>query len=79
MQCSLRVGAWLESGPPALAGISQMARQAHYDWVQYAFGPSARAGAQRVSRACRAAGGAPAAADALEALRRSATSLAGIC
>jgi AcrR family transcriptional regulator len=36
---SLRVGAWLESGPPPLAGVSQMARQVHYNWVEYAFGP----------------------------------------
>ncbi len=36
---SLRVGAWLDSGPPALAGISQMARKLHYDWIEYAFGP----------------------------------------
>jgi AcrR family transcriptional regulator len=36
---SLRIGAWLESGPPALAAISQMARQLHYDWIEYAFGP----------------------------------------
>ncbi len=36
---SLRVGAWLESGPPELARLSQMARQMHYSWVEYAFGP----------------------------------------
>ncbi len=36
---SLRVGAWLESGPAVLANISRMARQMHYDWVEYAFSP----------------------------------------
>jgi AcrR family transcriptional regulator len=36
---SLRIGAWLESGPPELARLSRMARQLHYDWVEYAFGP----------------------------------------
>jgi AcrR family transcriptional regulator len=52
---SLRVGAWLESGPPVLANISQLARQMHYDWVEYAFGPQLerRHGEQRVR--CRAA------------------------
>jgi AcrR family transcriptional regulator len=35
---SLRIGAWL-SGPPILAKLSQAARQLHYDWVEYAFGP----------------------------------------
>jgi AcrR family transcriptional regulator len=52
---SLRVGAWLTSGPPTLAGISQMARKVHYDWVDYAFGPQLerRRGEDRVR--CRAA------------------------
>lgn len=36
---SLRVGAWLDGGSPALAKLSQMARQVHYDWVAYVFGP----------------------------------------
>lgn len=36
---SLRIGAWLESGPPELARLSQMARQLHYNWVEYAFAP----------------------------------------
>lgn len=36
---SLRVGAWLDNGNPALAGISRMARKLHYDWVDFAFGP----------------------------------------
>jgi AcrR family transcriptional regulator len=36
---SLRIGAWLEGGNPALAGISRMARKVHYDWVGYAFAP----------------------------------------
>lgn len=35
---SLRVGAWLQSGPPMLAGLSQAARQFHYEWVEHAFG-----------------------------------------
>jgi AcrR family transcriptional regulator len=35
---SLRIGAW-QSGPAVLAKLSQMARQIHYDWVEYAFGP----------------------------------------
>ncbi len=52
---SLRVGAWLDSGPPTLAGISQMARKLHYDWIEYAFGPQLerRDGDERVR--CRAA------------------------
>jgi AcrR family transcriptional regulator len=36
---SLRIGAWLESGPPTLANFSRLARKVHYDWVEYAFGP----------------------------------------
>ncbi len=35
---ALRIGAWLE-GPVLLAKLSQMARQVHYDWVGYVFGP----------------------------------------
>jgi AcrR family transcriptional regulator len=35
---SLRVGAW-QSGPAALAKLSQGARQVHYEWVDFAFGP----------------------------------------
>jgi len=35
---ALRIGAWLE-GPILLAKFSQMARQVHYDWVGYVFGP----------------------------------------
>ncbi len=35
---SLRIGAWL-NGSPTLAKLSQGARQLHYDWVEYAFGP----------------------------------------
>lgn len=35
---SLRIGAW-QSGPAMLARLSQMARQIHYDWVEYVFGP----------------------------------------
>ncbi len=52
---SLRVGAWLQSGPPVLANISRMARQMHYDWVEYAFGPQLqrRHGDERMR--CRAA------------------------
>jgi AcrR family transcriptional regulator len=36
---SLRVGAWLQSGPPLLAGLSQAAREFHYGWIEYAFAP----------------------------------------
>lgn len=36
---SLRIGAWLDHGNPALAGLSRMARQVHYDWVDHAFAP----------------------------------------
>ncbi len=36
---SLRIGAWLHSGPPLLAGLSQAARQFHYSWIEYAFAP----------------------------------------
>ncbi len=35
---ALRIGAW-QSGPAALAKLSQMARQIHYDWVEYVFAP----------------------------------------
>lgn len=35
---SLRIGAW-QSGSGALARLSQAARQVHYEWVDYAFGP----------------------------------------
>jgi AcrR family transcriptional regulator len=35
---SLRIGAW-QSGPPALAKLSQIARQVHYDWVEHVFEP----------------------------------------
>lgn len=36
---SLRIGAWIDSGNPAPAGISRMARKVHHDWVDYAFAP----------------------------------------
>jgi AcrR family transcriptional regulator len=36
---SLRIGAWRNGGAPALAKLSQMARELHYDWVGYVFGP----------------------------------------
>jgi AcrR family transcriptional regulator len=35
---SMRIGAW-QRGPAMLALISRAARQFHYDWVEYAFGP----------------------------------------
>jgi len=35
---SLRIGAW-QRGPAVLAKLSQAARQVHYKWVEYAFGP----------------------------------------
>jgi AcrR family transcriptional regulator len=35
---SLRIGAW-QSGPAALAKLSMAARQVHYEWVDFAFGP----------------------------------------
>jgi len=52
---SLRIGAWLQSGPPALAQLSLAARQLHYNWVDYAFGPQLEhlEGQERVR--CRAA------------------------
>ncbi len=52
---SLRVGAWLEGGNPELVRLSQMARQMHYNWIEYAFGPQLepRRGDERVR--CRAA------------------------
>jgi AcrR family transcriptional regulator len=34
---SLRIGAW-QRGPTTLAKLSQLARQAHYNWVEHAFG-----------------------------------------
>jgi AcrR family transcriptional regulator len=52
---SLRVGAWLQSGPPALASLSQMARQVHYNWVEYAFGPQLERLEGRDRVRCRAA------------------------
>jgi AcrR family transcriptional regulator len=52
---SLRVGAWLEGGNPELVRLSQMARQMHYNWIEYAFGPQLqrRHGGER--ERCRAA------------------------
>jgi AcrR family transcriptional regulator len=38
-QRSLRIGAWQQQGPALLAKLSQAARQVHYDWIEYAFGP----------------------------------------
>jgi AcrR family transcriptional regulator len=35
---ALRIGAW-QDGPAVLAKLSRMAREVHYDWVDYAFGP----------------------------------------
>jgi AcrR family transcriptional regulator len=52
---SLRVGAWLESGPPELARLSQMARQLHYNWVEYAFGPQLERLHEQDRVRCRAA------------------------
>ncbi|HEY7933685.1 MAG TPA: TetR/AcrR family transcriptional regulator [Solirubrobacteraceae bacterium] len=34
----LRIGTW-QDGPALLAKLEQVARQVHYDWVQYAFSP----------------------------------------
>jgi AcrR family transcriptional regulator len=51
---SLRIGAWLDGGTPALAKLSQMARQLHYDWVGYVFGPFLE-GLQEPARARRRA------------------------
>ncbi len=36
---SLRIGAWLDGGASPLAKLSRMAREVHYDWVGYVFGP----------------------------------------
>jgi AcrR family transcriptional regulator len=48
---SLRIAAWLEEGPPLLAKLSKMARQVHYDWVEYVFGSRlARLDAQILER-----------------------------
>jgi AcrR family transcriptional regulator len=52
---SLRVGAWLESGPPTLASLSQMARQVHYEWVEFAFGPQLERLHGQARVRCRAA------------------------
>ncbi len=51
----LQVVAWLEGGNPALAGLAQMVRKIHYDWIEYAFGPQLehRHGEDRLR--CRAA------------------------
>lgn len=35
---SMRIGAW-QRGPAVLVMFSQVARQVHYDWVEYAFAP----------------------------------------
>lgn len=35
---AMRIGAW-QRGPAVLAMFSQVARQVHYDWVEYAFEP----------------------------------------
>ena len=35
---ALRIGAW-QHGPSALAKLSEAARQVHYEWVEFAFGP----------------------------------------
>ena len=52
---SMRIGAWLQSGSPELAKLSLAARQMHYSWVEYAFGPQLERlkGQERVR--CRAA------------------------
>jgi len=39
---SLRIGAWQRGGGP-FAKLSQAARQVHYGWVDYAFGPQLKA------------------------------------
>jgi len=52
---SLRVGAWLEGGAPELARFSQMARQLHYNWVEYAFGPHLERLRGQARARCRAA------------------------
>jgi AcrR family transcriptional regulator len=52
---SLRIGAWLESGPPELARLSRMARQLHYNWVEYAFGPQLERLHGQARARCRAA------------------------
>ena len=51
----LQVVAWLEGGNPVLAGLAQMVRKIHYDWIEYAFGPQLerRHGEDRLR--CRAA------------------------
>ena len=36
---AMRIGAWQSSGPAVLSKLSQMARQVHYNWVGYVFGP----------------------------------------
>jgi AcrR family transcriptional regulator len=52
---SLRVGAWLESGPSALAEISRIARKVHYDGIEYAFGPQLERLRGQARARCRAA------------------------
>ena len=52
---SLRIGAWLESGPPQLAHLSQMARQMHYNWIEFAFGPQLERRHGDEHERCRAA------------------------
>lgn len=47
------IGDW-QSGPAALADISQAGRQLHYDWVDYAFGPQLEALRGRARKRCRA-------------------------
>jgi AcrR family transcriptional regulator len=47
------IGDW-QSGPAALADISQAGRQLHYDWVEYAFAPQLKSLRGRARRQRRA-------------------------
>lgn len=52
---SLRVGTWLESGPPVLANISRLARQMRHEWVEDAFAPQLERRCGDAHVRCRAA------------------------
>jgi AcrR family transcriptional regulator len=51
---ALRIGEW-EREPDSLADFSQVARQVHYEWVEYAFSPQLSALREKARARCRAA------------------------
>jgi AcrR family transcriptional regulator len=49
------IGAWQQSGSGALTKLSQVGRQLHYDWVDFAFGPQLERLDGQPRERCRAA------------------------